>query len=324
MEDWPNFFNNLNKPIRVPYENDGTLINVRGFVKPVIKELLDSALVHKPNNSDFRQFLYKLFITRGNINPNIANDLLDEEGVERMKIAFTHSSMLAEQNSEYFETIGDRTGNKCIIWYLHRRFPELQNHPQASMYMTELKKKYEKKETLGRFAKKLRFYEYIHWRELIYVAQNFKRNVIMDNSMLEDCFESFCGVLEDMIDSRIEVGAGYQIVYNIIASLLDEEKISTDINILVDPKSQIKEVMDKRKKEFGDDYKYENEKGEKGWKSKLRLFFKQDPCLRSGSSQTPLIKEFDSELNNVKEAEFDVSKQALSWFQTHCNIVFSR
>ena len=203
-----------------PYNNEET-IKFKGLKNLVIKDSVEKAITHTSDELAFKNFISSLMSKRGNINEQTILQLLDDKGIERVKMAFTHSSMINEKNYEFFEMLGDRSVNKAIIWYMHRRFPEIENSEKAPMYMTELKKKYENKRNFGAWARKLGFEPFIRYRELSYVEGKNIKKIRMNDSMLEDAFEAFCGVLEDLIDSRIGIGVGYGFVYNIITSLLD-------------------------------------------------------------------------------------------------------
>ena len=294
-------------------------VKLYGFRYPVIKDSVSTSIVHKPDINKFRQFIFNLITERGNINESAAQSLLDEKGLERFKMAFTHSSVVGETSYEFFEMLGDRSVNKAIIWYMHRRCPEIEKNEKSAMYMTQLKIKYENKRNFGAWARKLSFEEYIQYTELSYVEGKYIKKVRVNDSMLEDAFESFCGVLEDLIDSRIGIGVGYGIVYNIVTSLLDEEYITTDLSKLVDPKTQIKELLENQeiKKNFGSKYNYNTyQDGDRKFITTLYLHFDKSPCDKYLGSMimelvsTPSFKKIDS--------ENDVSCKGLQWLSNVC------
>lgn len=304
-----------------PVYNGEPTVKLYGFKYPVIQNSISTAIVHKPDINKFRQFIFNLITERGNINESAAQSLLDEKGLERFKMAFTHSSIVGETSYEFFEMLGDRSVNKAIIWYMHRRFPEIEKNEKAAMYMTQLKIKYENKRNFGAWARKLSFEEYIQYTELSYLEGKYIKRVRVNDSMLEDAFESFCGVLEDLIDSRIGIGVGYGIVYNIVTSLLDEEYITTDLSKLVDPKTQIKELLENPeiKKNFGSKYNYNTVQDEsRKFITTLYLHFDNSPCDKYSGTinmefvSTPSFKKIDS--------ENDVSGKVLKWLSDNCNL----
>ncbi len=303
-----------------PVYNGEPTVKLYGFKYPVIQSSVSTAIVHKPDINKFRQFIFNLITERGNINESAAQSLLDEKGLERFKMAFTHSSIVGETSYEFFEMLGDRSVNKAIIWYMHRRFPEIEKNEKAAMYMTQLKIKYENKRNFGAWARKLYFEEYIQYTELSYVEGKYIKRVRVNDSMLEDAFESFCGILEDLIDSRIGVGVGYGIVYNIVTSLLDEEYITTDLSQLVDVKTQIKELLENQEvKKNGSKYNYNTVQDEsRKFITTFYLHFDNSPCdkytgvINMEFVSTPSFKKIDS--------ENDVSRQVLKWLSDNCKL----
>jgi dsRNA-specific ribonuclease len=297
-----------------PLYNGEETVKIYGFKAPVIKEDIERSIIHKPDINKFKQFVFDLITRRGNINEKTAYELLDDDGLTRIQTGFTHPSMIGENNYEFFELLGDRSVNKSIIWYMHRRFPEISQNEKAAMYMTELKKNHENKRKFGAWAKKLGFDQYIRYTELSYVEGKYIRKVRMNDSMLEDCFESFCGVLEDLIDARIGIGVGYGIIYNIVTTLLDEEYITTDLSRLVDVKTQLKELMENASiKKFGSKFSYETITipDSRQTQVKLNIHFDIDP-----KTSTPTDKTFTSYPTFKKiDAENDVSKQSLDWLK---------
>ncbi len=301
------------------YNNEETL-KVKGFKNLIIKESIQTAVENKPDELAFKNFISSLMIKRGNINEETVLKLLDEQGLERVKMSFTHSSMIGESNYEFFEMLGDRSVNKAIIWYMHRRFPEIEHNEKAAMYMTELKKRYENKRNFGAWAKKLGFDQFIRYKELSYVEGKFIKKVRINDSMLEDTFEAFCGILEDLIDSRIGIGVGYGFVYNIITSLLDEEYITTDLNKLVDVKTQLKELIENAAiKKFGgkvDPNSYQD--ANKKFVSTLNLSFLTNP---SSTYIGFLSQQFVSRPQYKKiDAENEAARMTLDWLKTNMGL----
>ncbi len=302
-----------------PYNNEET-IKFKGLKNLFIKDSVEKAITHTPDDLAFKNFISSLMSKRGNINEETILKLLDDQGLERVKMSFTHSSMINEKNYEFFEMLGDRSVNKAIIWYMHRRFPEIENSEKAPMYMTELKKKYENKRNFGAWARKLGFEPFIRYRELSYVEGKFIKKIRMNDSMLEDAFEAFCGVLEDLIDSRIGIGVGYGFVYNIITSLLDEEYITTDLNKLVDVKTQVKELIENAAvKKFGSKAEYNTtQDASKKFVTTLNLSFTSNPSVnyKGNLNQTfishPQFKKIDS--------ENEAAKMTLDWLKKNMGL----
>lgn len=301
------------------YNNEET-VKFKGLKNLIIKDSVEKAVVHTFDELAFKNFISSLMSKRGNINEETILKLLDEQGLTRVKMAFTHSSMIGEKNYEFFEMIGDRSVNKAIIWYMHRRFPEIENSEKSPLYMTELKKRYENKRNFGAWAKKLGFEPFIRYRELSYVEAKFIKKIRMNDSMLEDSFEAFCGVLEDLIDSRIGMGVGYGFVYNIITSLLDEEYITTDLTKLVDVKTQLKELVENAMiKKFGSKAEYNTTQDvSRKFITTLNLSFTSSPSeqykgkLNLTFTSYPQFKKID--------AENEAAKMTLEWLKNNMGL----
>lgn len=258
-------------------------VQVEGFKKEILKDNLKSVETHDlfTTKKDFvMKELTKILVERGNIHQDTVNLLLDEIGLNKIKIAFTHSSMLGEENSEFYELLGDITLNKCFVWYFYRRFPELKTNPRSMFILTLLKKKYICKNMFANFARKLNFDKLIRWKELSFLENKNVKKMIIDDKMLEDCFEAFAGCLEDLIDSRILLSTGCGVIYNIVCSLLDDLYITINLENLIDKKTQLKELMDVRRSKHGDKQeRYETiNLPNKKFKIKVVLEFTKPPC----------------------------------------------
>jgi dsRNA-specific ribonuclease len=313
-----------------------TFIRFPNCNKNIIKELYENSKVHdiySENKQEFKSFFKQLLKTRGGMNDESIEKILDDDGLNHLKIAFTHSSFISEfENLELYEILGDVTVNKCIIWYIYRHIIDLKDNPKAVMLVDQLKKKYASKKTLSFFSKKLNFQRFIRWKELPYIENKSEKHIkyiVLDDSVYEDVFEAFCAALENIIDLKLCISVGYSVVYNIIASLMNEIQIETDISQLVDFKTQLKEINDIRKNKYGDrQVIYESIKvNELKWKVKLTLtFLKHNSPIKQNSTQLlekndELFIQFTSnDYLRTFEGEQDVSKQALTWFKTHCNI----
>jgi dsRNA-specific ribonuclease len=306
-----------------------TIIHYPGFKKGVVKELLPLAKVHDINDNELKTFLINLLEFRGNVKREIAEQLFDEQGLKFIKQAFTHPSMLEYQNYEFYELLGDTSANKCILWYIYRRIPSLKNEDNPAMLMTELKKKYVSKKLFSPFCKTLGLHNFIRWKELSYMELDNIKTVLMDDSMYEDVFESFCGCLEDLIDTRIMPLTGIGVLYNIISTVMDGIEIITDLTELFDPKSQIKELLEDPKvsKYIEKQIVYNKLKTQSNKKKvSLDLIFKEYPCKPSSElieKDGKLIKTIISnEHFTVQEAEKDAAKKALNWLSKTCDFTW--
>jgi dsRNA-specific ribonuclease len=149
--------------------------------------------------------------------------------------AFTHSSIHPEKNYEYYEILGDVTCNKCVVWYLKERFPQLQNCNGVKV-IARLRINLVSKKNFAEIAEKLGFEEYISCSREVKDQKG--------KSLLEDVFEAFFGATELLIDSILGIGSGYGICYRILNSIFDEIPISLKYEDLYDPITRLKETFD--------------------------------------------------------------------------------
>jgi dsRNA-specific ribonuclease len=69
---------------------------------------------------------------------------------------------------------------------------------------------------------------------------------VSKTSLQEDVFEAFIGATEFLIDTRIRMGAGYAIVYDILKSVDDSRPIGISYEELHSPISRLKEIFDRQ------------------------------------------------------------------------------
>ena len=188
--------------------------------------------------------LIKNVIGTGGGGKYLAN-LLDDAGMTYFTTAFTHSSSDPNNNYEHLEFLGDLTYNKCVGWYLPRRYPRLFS-PDAEDILTKLKINFIQSKAMGLMAQKSGFLKFIHYDPTSFV---FTSTNIQD--VLEDVFEAFFGATEWLIDSRTTIGVGYGVCYKIVSKKLDAENFSFEFVDLMDPITILKEIFDKFKGSLG-------------------------------------------------------------------------
>jgi dsRNA-specific ribonuclease len=298
---------------------------LKSLKKNIIEEKINEAIVHELNEKEFRLALIDILTKRGSLQLKTAEDLLDEQGMSQMKLAFTHPTMLEPHTYELFETLGDATVNKCIVWYLTRRFPQIKRGESGNEIITEIKKTFINKASFSKRLTQIDMDKFIRYRELSYMEKGQEKRVVMDNSMREDVFEAMMGAIEDLIDSKIMVNTGYCVIYNMITSVLDEDKnISINIGDVLDSKTKINEVFSKRKS-YGDEVVisgiYSSERG--GWIGTASVTLSANPAIPGPSS--PLKKEFTSHPQRSKQiGEFDVAQQVLDFMEKEYGVLWSR
>ena len=205
----------------------------------MIKEKRQKQKVVKPDQS----FLYKAprdqrfhaFILNLLQRVYFLSDLkLEQEDMDIFEKCFTHP-LVHENNYELLETIGDNVLNKCVRWYISKRFPDL-NCPEGISISTKLKISLIDTKGYAKFAEELNFYDYI---SCFRVGTEFERL-----QLLEDVFESFFAATEIVIDRKYKKGMGYIACFKLLSSVLDKEELTLNYNVLVDAKTQLKELFD--------------------------------------------------------------------------------
>jgi dsRNA-specific ribonuclease len=182
-------------------------------------------------------------------SPKLTNILTNQEIFKMFSDAFTHETVNNKNNYEFYETLGDATLNKCVLWYISRRFPQI-NCPDGSDILTKLKIKTIKSESFAAIAESLDFWNFISVEESLRLNPNKKR------SILEDVCEAFFGVLELAVDQVTREGMGYNICYKILSTLLDKTDIKISYDEIVDNKTRVKEIYDAYSKIMGGTIQY--------------------------------------------------------------------
>lgn len=204
--------------------------------------------------------MLKKVLKKGNIKDEYISQILDEEGLKLYSQAFTHPTANENENYEPLEILGDSIVNCCIVWYLSRRFPQL-NCQDGVKIIARLKINLVSKKTFADFGKQLGLWNF--------VTADME---IRDNKMkktLEDVFEALFGATQKLVDQKIRMGIGYSICYNITKNLFDTIPISLKYEDLYDAKTRLKEIFDAFRKDIEIDgkfykaigqIKYENER----------------------------------------------------------------
>lgn len=207
----------------------------KGFMIKKTKEKImkrDTSVVHVGiRGKEFQDFILKLLTQ---IPFSIE---LDKDDLFEMSKSFTHNEV-SKDNYELIETLGDITINKCSIWYISNRFPEL-NTPEGIDIATKLKIVLIQTKTLSRIALDLGFYKYISFPTSLNTKDQIK--------MLEDVCEAFFASLELIVDKKFGKGSGYVACYKLLENILDNEEISLNYENLADPTTRLKELFDRYK-----------------------------------------------------------------------------
>jgi len=125
---------------------------------------------------------------------------------------------LFEDSNEVFEWLGDGIIQSVVAVYLCKRFKN-----QREGFLTKLRSKLVKTESLSKFALFLGFDKYIIISKHIEIVCNGRKNA----RILEDCFEAFIGAL--MMDFGFEQD-GYKLCSQFIINIIEK---SVDITELI-------------------------------------------------------------------------------------------
>jgi len=163
--------------------------------------------------------------------------------------AFTHSSANPQWNYEVLEFQGDSIVNYCTVEYLSRKFPELTADDGSGVgTLARLKINMVSKSVFAKCAESMGFGEHI--ASNMYVRREDMK------SLLEDTFEAFNGALhkvQTLCDPQSKrpgylVGVGAS--YRLISSYFDTLEISTRYEDLYDPKTRLKQLLERVRKGY--------------------------------------------------------------------------
>ncbi len=192
-------------------------------------------IYHGPRGAEFRNIVHA-FLKRGGLTQEHIGRLMDDSAMRIWGMVFTARCAHPTENYELYETLGDGVANNALVYYLVRRFPEI-NCPDGVPVLARLKINLVSKDTFRTLNEQhLGFWPYIT------AAEDTRQR--QQKSLLEDTFEAAMGALVWMVDDRIYQGAGFAIAYNIIESLFNTMTISLSYDELFDAKTRLKEMVD--------------------------------------------------------------------------------
>lgn len=183
---------------------------------------------------EFKDLIIKL-LKRGRLRSKYIKILTDTASMKIYSAAFTSDTVDEENNYQVYEQLGDLSGNKFIVTYMYRRFPQLMCSDGVKV-AARLRINYGSKECFADIGKSLGFWPFIS-------ATTDARQRKM-KPILEDVFEAFLGATEYILDDRMMTGVGYSIVYDILKGIFDDMDISLRYEDLYDAKTRLKELFD--------------------------------------------------------------------------------
>lgn len=269
-------------------------------------------------NKEFKKLIIKM-LKMGNLGSRYIKELLTKEAMQEYSKAFTALSADPVNNMEVYELLGDSTGNKFIVWYMFRRFPQL-NCPLGVKIIARLKINYGSKREFYKIAEQLDFWRFISAAEDLQADgvtdAKLKDRAHRKKELLEDTLEAFLGCTEYLLDKKYCNGVGYAIVYDILTTIFDKKRISIKYEHLIDAKTRLKELFDYYKFERPNpggimmppigEITYANEKGDfRGDKSARSIAYQ---VTRNGARN----KIGEGNAPSIADSEQQASEQALT------------
>jgi dsRNA-specific ribonuclease len=195
-----------------------------------IKHIDPRLIHHAPRDARFTSFILHLL--------DIVKDVkLTPDDMEIFSKAFTHPDANPDprRNFEVLETLGDNLANKCVLWYLSSRFPQL-NGPHGIDIMTKMKINIIQTSGYSTIADELGFYDFISAQKSINVTEKKK--------LLEDVFEATFAAIELVLDRKYKPGMGFIVCYRLLSTILDKKDIRINYEEIVDARTRLKETFD--------------------------------------------------------------------------------
>jgi len=245
-----------------------------------------------------------LKITKDFLRKVFAFSKLDEKYVwiltdklNMYQTAFTSPMRDPQNNYELYEKLGDATANEAIVWYFYTIFPQL-HCPAGVKVIASLKNLYGSTEYFSLFAEMLGFWPYVR------ATEDESKSREKRQKLLEDIFEAFIGTTKLILLEYFGfMGVGTEIIYNILKSLLDTQKISLEEEDLYDAKTRLKEFFDKAavRQKFGR-VKYVFQENEDESKRFTKLYFIHNDGVQTHISTGYGISRVSQEKDAAKHA----------------------
>jgi hypothetical protein len=315
-----------------------------------------NARLIRADDSSIRDFIYKLLVERGNVKGEVADTILDQESIQIMREAFTSNIVDPVKNYEIWETLGDGIAKGFLRFYSVRRLPYLRTSERASEVLTDIGKNFENKSNFSLLFDRLGMRSIATYRyELIWIDETRRKDLgnreyiiaTLVKSMKEDMFESLFGALQWIIDSKLQLGLGNAICYNIFSSIWDEGELDDS----KDPITLLKEIFDNLKTEYyyigqankhveyqTHEYKTQEkdiEKGKGEHQGLLRLkllliFFRDQGSSQKGDGlswklkQDQVVTLWSDWSLDLSAAKHNVAEKGVRWFKEEKGIVWKK
>lgn len=213
------------------------------------EEYTPPIIIYGSRDQDFKDTIINV-ISKGNMKDKYKQWLLSPESLLIFNDVFTSNTANVLKNYEVYEQLGDITVNKFIVWYMYKRFPQL-NCAQGVKIVARLRINYCSKQSFAQIAESLGFWPFITASE-----EERSHN---KKPLLEDTLEAFFGAVEFIIDKHTLTGVGYAVAFDILESIFNNLYISLKYEDLYDAKTRLKELFDFCGDKLGS-IKYEDER----------------------------------------------------------------
>jgi dsRNA-specific ribonuclease len=206
---------------------------LKSLKKNIIEEKINEAIVHELNEKEFRLALIDILTKRGSLQLKTAEDLLDEQGMSQMKLAFTHPTMLEPHTYELFETLGDATVNKCIVWYLTRRFPQIKRGESGNEIITEIKKTVSQEKIIDEIIEKIKGFDVdiqnTDEKWLLEKTEEFCKDRAVYNAVLKQYYN------QNYLDKNMEKAENEEELTEFMAEFEEENEVDwKEVNVIFD------------------------------------------------------------------------------------------
>lgn len=210
----------------------------------IISNACPNDLITGVRGDIFQNFIANLFQMSSLPQELIKTILQKDEYMQEFNSCFTHISYYKNsevegdlnKNYEYYELLGDITANYCIVKYLDRRFKYLSKTTAGVKVISRLRINLVSKQQFSKMAKDLGFSSFI--------SMDSDAKLKQEHSILEDVFEAFIGLMENILNQEYGGEIGYVFCYNFIERLFNKIDISLNYENLYDPITRLKETCD--------------------------------------------------------------------------------
>lgn len=255
-------------------------------------------IYHGSRDKDFKDTLLGV-ISKGNLKDQYKEWLLSDESLSIFNDVFTSNTADVLKNYEVYEQLGDVTVNKFIVWYMYKRFPQL-NCTQGVKIVARLRINYCSKQSFALISDSLGFWPFITASE-----EERSHN---KKPLLEDTLEAFFGAVEFIIDKHTLTGVGYAVVFDILETIFNNLYISLKYEDLYDAKTRLKELFDFAGDKLGTiEYKDDRSREEKNTISCVYQITPQNNRILIGEALASL--KADAQQRAAQKAIYFLKKQ---------------